>query len=91
MANYGTVSSRDTPAQNGSAHPADEETAALLSNKQHEGSTTAGKRLRRHMTRNVSNVWGDLALLFTYIITGLLDSCSVFIWGSFLSMQTGEC
>lgn len=41
------------------------------------------------MTNNVSNAWGDLALLFCYIITGLLDSCSVFIWGSFLSMQTG--
>jgi hypothetical protein len=28
--------------------------------------------------------------LFGYIITGLLDSSAVFIWGSFVSMQTGE-
>jgi hypothetical protein len=89
MANYGTVSSHDAPTQNGSAHPADEETAALLGGKANEGSSSVGKRFRRHMSRNVSNAWGDLALLFCYIITGLLDSCSVFIWGSFLSMQTG--
>lgn len=41
------------------------------------------------MTANVSTAWGDLALLSSYIITGLVDSCAVFIWGSFLSMQTG--
>jgi hypothetical protein len=29
-------------------------------------------------------------LLFGYIITGLLDSSAVFIWGSFVSMQTGQ-
>lgn len=91
MANYGTVvSSRDTPAaQNGSAHPGDEETAALLGSKPNGSGPGVGKRFRKHMTVNVSNAWGDLALLFCYIITGLLDSCSVFIWGSFLSMQTG--
>lgn len=33
---------------------------------------------------------GDLLLLFCYIITGLLDSSAVFIWGSFVSMQTGN-
>lgn len=85
-ANYGTVS-EVTPTQNGSAHPGDEETAALMGGKQ--TSSSIGKRFRKHMTANVSNAWGDIALLFSYIITGLLDSCSVFIWGSFLSMQTG--
>ncbi|KAJ5157907.1 uncharacterized protein N7482_009007 [Penicillium canariense] len=33
---------------------------------------------------------GDLLLLFCYVITGLLDSSAVFIWGSFVSMQTGN-
>ena len=87
MAGYGTVS-QETPAQNGSFHPRDEETSALLGNKPTDKSI--GKRLRRHMTVNVSNAWGDIALLSCYIITGLLDSSSVFIWGSFLSMQTGK-
>lgn len=91
MANYGTVAQRETPTQNGSAGPADEENTALLGGKPQGNSTSIGKRFRRHMTSNVSNAWGDLALLFCYIITGLLDSCSVFIWGSFLSMQTGTC
>jgi hypothetical protein len=87
MANYGTVSG-ETPAQNGNVNAGDEETAALLGGKP-TGNGSLSKRLRRHMTVNVSNAWGDIALLGCYIITGLLDSCSVFIWGSFLSMQTG--
>lgn len=87
MANYGTVHRRDQP-RNGTIGAHDEETAALLGNgKENTASVTA--RFRKHMTSNVSNAWGDIALLSCYIITGLLDSCSVFIWGSFLSMQTG--
>lgn len=42
------------------------------------------------MAADVSKSWADLVLLFCYIITGLLDSSAVFIWGSFVSMQTGE-
>jgi hypothetical protein len=42
------------------------------------------------MAADVSKNWADLVLLFCYIITGLLDSSAVFIWGSFVSMQTGE-
>lgn len=83
--NYGTVSD-DTRQANGSADGHDEERAALLGKP--EGSSLR-KRLVDHMTVNVSNKWADIALLGSYIITGLLDSCSVFIWGSFLSMQTG--
>lgn len=82
---YGTVS-QDTRTQNGSADVADEESAPLLGKP--NGGTVA-QRLHKHMTENVSNAWGDIALLGSYVITGLLDSCSVFIWGSFLSMQTG--
>ena len=82
---YGTVSG-DSPTQNGSTNVADEERAPLLGKHEDGG---IGKRFREHMTANVSTAWGDIALLGSYIITGLLDSCSVFIWGSFLSMQTG--
>jgi hypothetical protein len=46
--------------------------------------------LKTHFGANVSKGWADLVLLFCYIITGLLDSSAVFIWGSFVSMQTGE-
>lgn len=46
--------------------------------------------LRKHFAADVTKNWADLVLLFCYIITGLLDSSAVFIWGSFVSMQTGE-
>jgi len=46
-------------------------------------------RLRENSTVNVSRDWADVVLLFCYIITGLLDSSSISIWGSFVSMQTG--
>ena len=85
--NYGTVSSA-VNIPNGNADASHPERTALLSGKIEEGGVR--RRLRRHMTANVSNKWGDIALLFCYIITGLLDSTSVFVWGSFLSMQTGE-
>lgn len=89
---YGTLS-QDARRLNGSADPAEQEQAPLLSNGKSSGGGGGlrfGKRLQRHMTRNVSKKWADLALLACYPITGLLDSSSVFIWGSFLSMQTGE-
>ena len=49
-----------------------------------------GLKLKKHLTANVSKNWADAVLLWCYIITGLLDSSAVFIWGSFVSMQTGE-
>ncbi|KAF2710760.1 hypothetical protein K504DRAFT_453819 [Pleomassaria siparia CBS 279.74] len=52
--------------------------------------TAAWPRLRKHMTVDIHKDWADLVLLFCYIITGLLDSSAVFIWGSFVSMQTGN-
>ena len=45
--------------------------------------------LKLHLTSHVNKSWGDLILLWCYIITGLLDSSAVSIWGSFVSMQTG--
>lgn len=54
------------------------------------GKHSASTKLSRHLAADVSKNWADLVLLFCYIITGLLDSSAVFIWGSFVSMQTGE-
>lgn len=42
------------------------------------------------MTDNIDRRWADLLLLLSYVITGLLDSSAVYIWGSFVSMQTGN-
>lgn len=52
--------------------------------------TSDKSNLSRHLRQDVSRNWADAVLLFGYIITGLLDSSAVFIWGSFVSMQTGE-
>lgn len=72
---------------------ADEETPLLGRNGSIGGKsdkTGTVQRFKRHMNCNVTKNWADLVLLFCYIITGLLDSSAVFIWGSFVSMQTGE-
>lgn len=54
-----------------------------------DGKGSVTTRLSKHWNAEVSKSWADIALLGCYIITGLLDSSSVFIWGSFVSMQTG--
>jgi hypothetical protein len=41
------------------------------------------------MTSNVSKHRADIVLLFGYLITGLIDSSAIYIWGAFASMQTG--
>jgi hypothetical protein len=71
----------------GAARASDEETPLL---GRPNGKISAPSKLRKHMAADVSKNWADLVLLFCYIITGLLDSSAVFIWGSFVSMQTGE-
>lgn len=65
----------------------DEETPLL-------GRASGAKKpsaINKHLSADVSKKWADLVLLYCYIITGLLDSSAVFIWGSFVSMQTGSC
>lgn len=47
-------------------------------------------RLLTYLKQEVSFCRGDLVLLLCYVITGLLDSSAFFIWGSFVSMQTGN-
>ncbi|KAK3066094.1 hypothetical protein LTR53_017689 [Teratosphaeriaceae sp. CCFEE 6253] len=85
--NYGTVSEHDR-AENGLLNGVDGERAALLDKSDSDEGLL--KRSQRHMTCDVNKAYGDLVLLFCYIITGLLDSSSVQVWGSFVSMQTGN-
>lgn len=47
-------------------------------------------RLNRAARSEIKRDWADVVLIFCYIITGLLDSASISIWGSFVSMQTGK-
>lgn len=82
-----------TTTQNGFApNEADAEGASLLRKPSHSNETGASivTRLRQHFTADISKSWADIALLGCYVITGLLDSSSVFIWGSLVSMQTGQ-
>ncbi|KAL6232561.1 hypothetical protein BDW75DRAFT_247110 [Aspergillus navahoensis] len=48
------------------------------------------QRLKRHLATEITPHGTDFIILFCYIITGLLDSSAVSIWGSFVSMQTGN-
>ncbi|KAK4231002.1 hypothetical protein QBC38DRAFT_408687 [Podospora fimiseda] len=59
----------------------------------HMGSQQKSSRLvrwRKHFTVDVNREWGDCVLILCYLITGLLDSASISVWGSFVSMQTGN-
>lgn len=67
--------------------PAAHETDHLLgtaTRKSHSG------RIGRYLKHELETKYADLLLLACYIITGLLDSSAVFVWGSFVSMQTGN-
>ena len=50
----------------------------------------ATARWRHWLAADVQRDKADIVLLLCYIITGLLDSSSISIFGSFVSMQTGE-
>lgn len=64
---------------------ADEEQPLLLNGRP---KALAGS-LRRKLNVDISRDWADVVLVLCYLITGLLDSASISIWGSFVSMQTG--
>ena len=80
---YGTIA-QDSPAPS----DVDAERAAMLQTS--SSKNTFVSRCADHMTVNVTKSWGDVALLGCYLITGLLDSSSIMVWGSFVSMQTGK-
>ncbi|KAI1082559.1 hypothetical protein F5B20DRAFT_578228 [Whalleya microplaca] len=73
-------------------HGPDEESALLTPAQQPSParSKAAPHGIRAHLTADVSRDKADLILLFSYLITGLLDSSATAIWGSFVSMQTGN-
>ncbi|KAL2813966.1 DUF1275 domain protein [Aspergillus granulosus] len=73
------------------ARPSQNETSPLLGHgARHASSSSTLDRLTTHLTTQISPQHADLLLLLCYTITGLLDSSAVFIWGSFVSMQTGN-
>lgn len=69
-----------------------DEEAPLLNGGAVRGQSSKGlvTRLRKAANVEIKRDWADVVLIFCYIITGLLDSASISIWGSFVSMQTGE-
>jgi uncharacterized membrane protein YoaK (UPF0700 family) len=83
--NYGTLGS----GENGNHQSTDEEHAPLLQSS-NSSRATPWKQLKSHLTRDIDPKHGDIILLLCYTITGLLDSSSISIWQSFVSMQTGN-
>ncbi|KAG6071870.1 hypothetical protein E4U33_003462, partial [Claviceps sp. LM78 group G4] len=88
MSRYGTTDGNANPAR----HPANAahghlERQPLLGQGGDAQHVQLGK-CRRRMTAEVSRSHADLILLLCYIVTGLLDSASIQVWGSFVSMQT---
>jgi uncharacterized membrane protein YoaK (UPF0700 family) len=69
--------------------PTDQEHAPLLGVPK-RNQTTISRCLQLHMTKDINTQHGDLILLVCYAVTGLLDSSSISIWSSFVSMQTGN-
>jgi uncharacterized membrane protein YoaK (UPF0700 family) len=87
--NYGATSHNGS--QNGAAHAradGDAESQPLL--RQDSQGPTITSRFSAHLKQEIDTAWGDVLLLLCYVITGLLDSSAVFIWGAFVSMQTGN-
>ncbi|ROW06865.1 hypothetical protein VMCG_04079 [Cytospora schulzeri] len=56
----------------------------------HNSKSSLTSRMRAAARVEVKREWADLVLILCYVITGLLDSSSISIWGSFVSMQTGN-
>ncbi|OKL56826.1 hypothetical protein UA08_07719 [Talaromyces atroroseus] len=69
------------------------ETDALIghNNNGHLANTKPKhSRLWHHFKEEIDPRHCDLIMLYCYLITGFLDSSSTLIWGSFVSMQTGN-
>jgi uncharacterized membrane protein YoaK (UPF0700 family) len=83
---YGAI---ETPSNEQPHRPSDEENAPLLATPKRSESSIA-KRFRTYMTKDIDTTHGDTVLIACYTVTGLLDSSSISIWSSFVSMQTGN-
>ncbi|KAI1268029.1 hypothetical protein F5Y18DRAFT_276900 [Xylariaceae sp. FL1019] len=68
--------------------PIEQEPLLPLSSKTSSRSRWA--RLRKHLNEDVTIDRTDLVLLYAYFLTGLLDTSATAIWGTFVSMQTGN-
>jgi uncharacterized membrane protein YoaK (UPF0700 family) len=53
-------------------------------------ASTKPARFWRHLNADVSLERTDWVLLYAYFVTGLLDTSATAIWGTFVSMQTGN-
>ncbi|KAK4211052.1 hypothetical protein QBC37DRAFT_291098 [Rhypophila decipiens] len=58
------------------------------SERPHSHSIAA--KWKRHFTVQVKRERADVLLILCFLITGLLDSSCISVWGSFVSMQTGN-
>lgn len=85
-ASNGRSTGNPTLTHHGGRTRADEE-QPLLGRKPAAPSVVT--RFRNSLMSDVRRDWADVVLLFCYLITGLLDSSSISMWGSFVSMQTG--
>jgi uncharacterized membrane protein YoaK (UPF0700 family) len=83
---YGAI---ETQSNGGPHYLSDEENAPLLASPEPAASSIV-KRFRNYMGKDIDTTHGDLILLVSYTVTGLLDSSSISIWSSFVSMQTGN-
>ncbi|KAG5975713.1 hypothetical protein E4U55_007596 [Claviceps digitariae] len=88
MSEYGTTRNACQANHEANGTHGDHEQQPLLGRKADSHSRLA--RCRKQMTAEVSRSHADLVLLLCYIVTGLLDSASIQVWGSFVSMQTGN-
>ncbi|KAJ4016438.1 hypothetical protein NW752_003565 [Fusarium irregulare] len=73
-----------TPGTGAEGTTRDEETPLLGNAPVKRSSWT------RQMQKDVTISWSDAVLLTCYVVTGLLDSSSIQVWGTFVSMQTGN-
>lgn len=73
-----------TPGTGAEGTTRDEETPLLGNAPVKRSSWT------RQMQKDVTISWSDAVLLTCYVVTGLLDSSSIQVWGTFVSMQTGQ-
>ncbi|KIW33142.1 uncharacterized protein PV07_00013 [Cladophialophora immunda] len=83
---YGAINGDPTPEIRPNPD-AEDENGPLLGKRDSPRSLA---RFRDYLKEDIDRRWADLLLLLSYVITGLLDSSAVFIWGSFVSMQTGN-
>lgn len=87
MASYGSTDHVENGVANASNDTTTNERTTLLNRKQAKDHPSSW---RSYLDADVDRNRADLVLLFSYITTGLLDSTATAVWGSFVSMQTGN-